>query len=244
LVTGAGRPRLGQHIAEALAGRGYRLAVHYRHARDEAESFADRLRLHGRDAMTFGADLADEPQVERLMDAVLDRFGRIDVLVNTAAIWEPNSLESTSAADVRSHFDTNVLGPFLASKRAGLAMAGQAEGGCILHFGDWATVRPYEGYSAYFLSKGTIPTMTRMLAVELGRRNPRIRVNAILPGPAMLPESMPSDEREAIRSATLLQREGSPESIVRAALYLIDNEFVTGTCLTVDGGRTVYAGGL
>ena len=131
---------------------------------------------------------------------------------------------------------------FLAARRAGLAMVDQPEGGCIVNFGDWAEARPYTGYAAYFATKGAIPTLTRSLAVELGTRNPRVRVNAILPGPAMMPESVPEAERRAIVEATLARREGRPEDIARAVLYLVESEFVTGTCLVVDGGRTVFAG--
>jgi pteridine reductase len=81
------------------------------------------------------------------------------------------------------------------------------------------------------------------MAVELGTRNPRVRVNAVLPGPVMLPADLPAAEREEAIAGTLVAREGSPQHIVQAVLYLIDNDFVTGTCLTVDGGRTVYARG-
>jgi pteridine reductase len=109
-------------------------------------------------------------------------------------------------------------------------------------FGDWAIERPYLNYAAYFPSKGAIPAMTRSLAVELGTRNPRVRVNCVMPGPVMLPPNLPAAEREQAIKATLVKREGQPENVVQAALHFIDNDFVTGACLPVDGGRTVYAG--
>jgi pteridine reductase len=99
-------------------------------------------------------------------------------------------------------------------------------------------------YSAYFASKGAIPTMTRCLAVELGTRNPRVRVNAVLPGPVMMPDDLPTDERAQAIRGTLVGREGHPRNIALAVLALIENDFVTGACLTVDGGRSVYAAGL
>jgi pteridine reductase len=121
-------------------------------------------------------------------------------------------------------------------------MARQPEGGLIVTLGDWAEVRPYLNYAAYFPSKGAVTTMTRSLAVELAARNPRVRVNCIMPGPVMLPADLPEAERREAINATLVKREGSPENIAQAVLSFIDNVFVTGVCLPVDGGRTIYAG--
>jgi pteridine reductase len=170
------------------------------------------------------------------------RFGRIDVLVNAAAIWKRKPLEQVTAADVREHFDTNALGTFLCCQQAGLAMVGQPEGGSIVNLGDWATIRPYTGYAAYFPSKGAVEALTRSLAVELGTRNPNVRVNCILPGPVMLPPDLPAGERQAAIRATLVQREGRPENVAQTVLLLIDNDFITGECLRVDGGRAIFAG--
>jgi pteridine reductase len=140
---------------------------------------------------------------------------------------------------MREEFDVNVLGTFLCCQRAGLIMTEQPEGGAIVTVGDWATVRPYPGYGAYLTSKGSIPTMTRMLAVELARRNPAVRVNCILPGPVLLPPDMPESERREAIAGTLVGREGRPEHIAHAVLFLVENDFVTGVCLPVDGGRTL-----
>jgi pteridine reductase len=98
-------------------------------------------------------------------------------------------------------------------------------------------------YAAYFLSKGAVTAMTRSLAVELAARNPWVRVNCILPGPAMLPQDLPDAQRQAVIDGTLVKREGSPKNIALAVLHFIDNDFVTGVCLPVDGGRTIYAAG-
>ena len=239
LVTGAGPRRIGRHVAGALAGRGFHVAVHYHHSADAAASAIRELVAQGVEAEAFRADLADEGQARGLVRAALGRFGRLDVLVNCAAIWEPKPLEDVTAADLRRHFDANLLGTFVCSQEAGLAMVRQAEGGSIINVGDWAEARPYPGYSAYFASKGAIPTLTRCLAVELGTRNPRVRVNAILPGPIDLPQ--PGDRREI--GPPLAGREGRPEDIARAVLYLVDADFVTGSCLPVEGGRTIFADG-
>jgi pteridine reductase len=243
LVTGSGKRRLGRHVAEALAGRGYALVIHYRTSGAEAEELVATLRGRGVDALPVQADLTDERSVSRLIEQALARFGRLDVLVNCAAAWSSKKLEEVTAADVRQFFEINTLGTFLCSQQAGLAMAKQPEGGCIITVGDWAIARPYPDYAAYFPSKGAIPALTRCLAVELARRNPAVRVNCILPGPVMLPPDLPVAERREAIEATLVQREGTPEHFTQAVLFLIDNDFVTGVCLPVDGGRSIAPGG-
>jgi pteridine reductase len=241
LVTGSGKRRIGWHVAQALADRGYALIVHYRTSTAEAADTVDALRKRGVEAVAIQADLTDEHSVQALIDQSLERFQRIDVLVNCAADWKSKRLEDVTAADVRHYFETNTLGTFLSCQRAGLVMVGQPEGGCIVTLGDWAVARPYLNYAAYFPSKGAIPTLTRCLAVELGSRNPAVRVNCILPGPVMLPADLPDVEHRQAVEATLVKREGRPEDVALAVLYFVDNDFVTGVCLPVDGGRTIFA---
>lgn len=241
LVTGSGRRRVGSHVADALAARGYRLALHYRSSAAEATEFVAALQAKGTEAIAIQADLADEAAVQRLVAQTLDRFGQLDVLVNCAAVWQSKRLEDVTAADVWLHFDTNALGTFLCCQHAGLAMVKQPSGGVIVNVGDWADVRPYLNYAAYFPSKGAVTSITRCLAVELGTRNPAVRVNCVLPGPVMLPPDLPEEEKRQAINATLVKREGSPANIAQAVLGFVDNDFVTGVCLPVDGGRTVYA---
>jgi len=241
LVTGSGKRRVGWHVADALAARGYALAVHYRSSAAEAAETVKAFRARGVQAVALQADLTDEQSVLTLIEQTLSSFGRLDVLVNCAAAWRSKKLEDVTAADVRHFFETNTLGTFLCSQQAGLAMVRQPEGGCIVSLGDWAVARPYLNYSAYFPSKGAIPTLTRCLAVELGCRNPAVRVNCILPGPVLLPPDLPEAERRQAIDATLVKREGRPENVAQAVLFFIDNDFVTGVCLPVDGGRTIFA---
>jgi pteridine reductase len=242
LVTGSGKKRVGAAVADALARRGFALAVHYLHSASEAEETAAALRSYGVEAVAFPANLAEEADLRNMIAAVVARFGRIDVLVNCAAIWESKPLEEVTAADVRRHFDINALGTFLCSQQAGLAMVKQPEGGLIVNIGDWAEVRPYLGYAAYFPSKGAVTAITRCLAAELGTRNPNVRVNCVLPGPVMLPPNLSEAEKREAINATLVKREGTPQHIAQAVLSFLDNDYITGVCLPVDGGRTVYAG--
>lgn len=241
LVTGSGKKRVGAVVADALARRGFAVAVHYRNSAAEAAETAAELRAHGVEAEPFRADLTDEIAVRQLVRDVLARFGRVDVLVNCAGSWQAKPLEAVTAADVRHQFDTNTLGTFVCSQQVGLAMVGQPEGGLIVTLGDWAVARPYTGYAAYFASKGAVPALTRCLAVELGTRNPNVRVNCIHPGPVFLPPDMREEVRQQVVAATLVKREGSPHHIAQAVLFFLDCDFVTGVCLPVDGGRTVFA---
>jgi pteridine reductase len=241
LVTGSGKRRVGWHVAEALAGRGYALAIHYQTSAAEANQSVADFQARGVEAIALQADLTDEAAVRRLVQQILDRFGRLDVLATCAAVWASKRLEDVTAADVRRFLEVNTLGTFLCVQQAGLAMIRQPEGGCIVTLGDWAIARPYLNYAAYFPSKGAIPALTRVLAVELASRNPAVRVNCIMPGPVMLPPTLPEAERRQAIEATLVKREGRPENIAQAVLFFIDNDFVTGVCLPVDGGRTIFA---
>jgi pteridine reductase len=240
LVTGSGKRRVGSVVADTLARRGYAIAIHYRTSAAETEETVKALKAYGVEVGTFPADLTDEKAVRAMVRDVLGRFGRIDVLVNCAAVWKTKPLEEVTAADVRLHFDTNALGTFLCAQQAGLAMVNQPDGGVIVNIGDWAEVRPYLGYAAYFPSKGAVGAITRCLAVELAHRNPAVRVNAILPGPVMLPPELTNEEKQRAIRSTLVKREGCPDNIAQAVLAFLDNDFVTGVCLPVDGGRTIY----
>ncbi|MCC6124568.1 MAG: SDR family oxidoreductase [Pirellulales bacterium] len=239
LITGSGKRRLGNAVAFALAERGFDIALHYNRSAAEAKNSVGELKKFGVRVETYQADLADENQIARLFAGVEKDFGRLDVLVTAAAIWESKPLEQVTADDVRRHFEINALGTFLCCQRAGEIMVRQPEGGAIVTIGDWATARPYPHYAAYFPSKGAIPAITRTFAVELARRNPAIRVNCILPGPVMVPEDLAEHEVKGAVAGTLLKRLGKPENIAQAVAFFVENDYVTGVCLPVDGGRTI-----
>jgi pteridine reductase len=238
-VTGSGAKRVGRAIAEAFAARGYAVVLHAWTSVDDARKAAADLESRGVPGLVVVGDLASEATVARCVEEILARFGRLDVLVNAAAIWKSKPLEEVTAADVEEHFRINALSTFLCCREAGLAMTKQPSGGAIVNVGDWAVERPYLNYAAYFPSKGAIPTMTRLFAVELAHRNPNVRVNAVLPGPVMLPPNLAPAEREAAVAGTLVRREGTPEHVAAAVLALVENSFVTGVCVPVDGGRTI-----
>lgn len=239
LVTGSGKQRLGFQVAKALSARGYSICLHYRNSAAEAEESARMLRANGTQVLVFQADLSQEAQVDNLLAKIDQECGSLDVLVTCASTWHPIPMEKTTAADYRHFFESNILTTVLLAQKAGLKMAGQVEGGSIVTLGDWAVSRPYPNYLAYHTSKGGIPVFTRALAIELAARNPKVRVNCVEPGPVMLPPDLSPDEREEAVRGTLLRREGSPENIAQAVVALVENDYITGVCLPVDGGRTI-----
>lgn len=238
LVTG-GAKRIGAAVVRALASRGYSVAIHCHASLAEARALAAELEAAGLPSLAVTANLRDEGPVRAMVHRVADHFGRIDAVVTCAAIWMPGPLEEVTANDLRAHFDVNCVGTFIVAQEAGAVMVGQETGGAIVTLGDQAIARPAPDYAAYFPSKGAIPTLTRSLAVEFARRNPRIRVNCVLPGPVTLPADMDPAARAAAIAGTLAGREGTPEHVADAVLFLIENDFVTGVCLPVDGGRSI-----
>lgn len=238
LVTGGAR-RIGAAVVRALASRGYSVAIHCHASLAEARALAAELEGAGLPSLAVTANLRDEGPVRAMVHRVADHFGRIDAVVACAAIWLPTPLEEVTADDLRAHFDVNCIGTFIVAQEAGAVMVAQESGGAIVTLGDQAIARPAPDYAAYLPSKGAIPTLTRSLAVEFARRNPRIRVNCVLPGPVTLPAEMNPAARAAAIAGTLVGREGTPEHVADAVLFLVENEFVTGVCLPVDGGRSL-----
>ncbi len=240
-VTGSAANRVGRVIAHRFAQQGYRIVLHAHQSINEGKRLGEQWSNEGIEAHLVVGSISDESTVRNWIPQICDRFGRLDVLVHSAAIWEPKRFEETTAEDLRAQWEVNTLGTFLCAQQAGLAMVNQPTGGAIVLIGDWAVSRPYSDFAAYFASKGGVPTMTRSLAVELAERNPNIRVNAILPGPVLLDDNTPEATQQNILEACLLRRLGTAEHVAQAAVFLAEHQFLTGVCLPVDGGRSIYA---
>lgn len=242
LVTGSGAPRVGRAIAEHLASLGCRIALHANESRDEADRAAEQIGQSFRVETTVVlGSLEDEAVPDRLVAEVVDRWSRLDILVNSAAIWYPTPLAEVTATELRRYFQINTIGSFLTARAAGRVMATQQRGGSIVNIGDWATVRPYQDHAAYFPSKGAVEVMTRSLAVELVQLSSNIRVNCIQPGTVLLGKEVSARQAARLAEATLVGRIGTPLHIAHAVQFLCENDFVTGVCLPVDGGRSIYA---
>ncbi|MEO1524002.1 MAG: SDR family oxidoreductase [Planctomycetota bacterium] len=242
LITGSGAPRVGRAIALEFAKHGCRIALHANTSTDQAEELAEQINSsHGMETIITQGDLADEATPGRLVRESHEALGRLDILVNSAAIWWPTRLNEITADEVRRYFEINTLACFLAARAAGEVMRDQARGGAIVNIGDWATERPYLDHAAYFLGKGSVDLMTRSLAVELAQWNQSIRVNCVKPGPVLLAGEVPDEQRKKLCASTLGGDIGTAEHVAHAARFLCENTFVNGVCLPVDGGRSIYA---
>jgi len=241
LVTGAAR-RVGRAIALALADRGANVVVHYRSSAADARVLVAEIRRHGVEALAVRADQTKDGEVRTAVRRALRRFGRIEILINSAAIYERTPFDRLSARDWDRHLDTNLKGPFLFALEVGRAMKRQRVNGKIINFADWSALRPYADYLPYCVSKAGVICLTQALAKELA---PRIQVNAIGPGPVLAPSDLSPRQKRQIIKSTVLKRWGTPQDVVHAVLYLLEGgDFVTGHTLIVDGGRLIRGTGL
>ena len=233
LVTGAGR-RVGRALAVALGAGGMRVAVHYHGAADGARDTARQVETSGGRAQLVRADLTDGAAAARLIDETVSAFGRLDVLVNSAAIMERTPLGSVTAESWDAMFALNLRAPFLLAQSAAKHLT-EARG-AIINIADLAAFETWPAYIPHGISKAGIVYMTRALARTLA---PDVRVNAIAPGTVLLPDNWSAEDAERLRQTTPLRRLGSPEDVVDAMLYLLRADYVTGETLIVDGGRHV-----
>ncbi|MEK7233370.1 MAG: SDR family oxidoreductase [Elusimicrobiota bacterium] len=236
LVTGSAR-RVGRVIALAFAAKGTRIAAHYNTSAAEARKLVAGVKsLSGADAEAFRADLLDAAAPHKLAAAVARRFGGIDILVNSASLYERTPFASTTPEDWDRHMAANARAPYFLARACAPWLKRSGEGS-IINIADWAGRRPYADFGPYCASKAALLCVNVLLAKSLA---PDIRVNAILPGPVLAPASMGERAKRTIAQATLLKRLGTPEAVARACLYLAESaDYSTGAELTVDGGRLI-----
>jgi pteridine reductase len=169
-----------------------------------------------------------------MVASVIEAFGRLDVLVNSASVFYRKPLEELTERDWDLNLDTNLKAPFFLSKFAGAAMRRQGAGK-IINIGDWAGIRPYNNYLPYTVSKSGLIGLTRALAKALA---PEVQVNCVALGPVMPPDEYGAEEIERLRLATLTKTMGSPADVARAVLFFCEGtDFATGSTLMLDGGR-------
>jgi pteridine reductase len=234
LVTGAGR-RLGQAMARALAGRGMTLAIHYHASVEGATDLQAEIVKAGGRATCFKADLTDPHAARALPEQVAGRLGRLDVLVNSAAIMQRLRLEDTTPERWDAIVDLNLRSVFFCAQ--GAAPALRAAKGKMINVADLAGLEPWPGFAAHSVSKAGVVMLTKVLALSLA---PDVTVNAIAPGAVLVPEDYPEEERERLARSTPLRRLGDPSDVISTLLYLLEGgDFVTGQVLVVDGGRFI-----
>ena len=235
LVTG-GAKRVGREIALTLAEAGANIVITYRSSAQEANRTVSEIKKRGVRAQALQVEVSSGAEVDRAVRAVVDQFGRIDILINNAANFLRVPFDELSERDFEASINPNLKGSYLFSIAAGKIMSKQ-KSGKIINIADWAGLRPYKNYLPYCVSKGGLITLTQALAKSLA---PHVQVNAILPGPVLLPDDMSARERKKIIDETPLKRLGSPKDIAAAVRFLIEgSDFITGALLPVDGGRLI-----
>jgi len=232
LVTGAAK-RLGRSIALALAERGAELVIHYRDSEREAQELLALLKRAGGKPVAVRGDVSVAADVDRIVETAMQAFGRIEILVNNAAIFYRTPFEKVTEEDWDRFLDVNLKGPFLLCRRIGGIMLRQGQGK-IISLADLAGLKVWAEYIPYSVSKAGLIALTQGLAKALA---PAVQVNAVAPGAVLLPEGTTPEERERAIRRIPLDRLGTPEDIARAVVYLIRNDFITGEVLRLDGGQ-------
>jgi NAD(P)-dependent dehydrogenase (short-subunit alcohol dehydrogenase family) len=232
LITGAAR-RIGKALALTAAEAGYDVAVHHRSGAEEAEAVAAEIRALGRKAAAFRAELTDEAETSTLIVRAAQALGPVTLLVNNASVFLDDRIQTLTRPSWDAHIETNLRAPVLLSQTFAAELPKDAEG-LIVNMLDQRVLKPNPQFFSYGLSRAALWSATQVLAQALA---PRIRVNAIGPGPTLPSIHQTPAEFDAEAHNVPLQRRSSPEDVARALRYLIEARQVTGQMIAVDGGQ-------
>jgi 3-oxoacyl-[acyl-carrier protein] reductase/pteridine reductase len=232
LITG-GAHRVGKAITMALARAGANVVINYNTSSKAAAGTVAEARALGVEALAVQANISDHHQVETMVQATRDKFGGVDILVNSASLWRATPFPTTKLDDWHQVTSVLINGSFYCANAVAPLMLERAEG-AIVNIVDLSAWEPWPDYMAHSVGKAALLAMSRQLALELA---PTIRVNAVAPGPVLPPPDF--DEEKITRTAhkTLLNRWGSADDIAGAVLYFVQANYVTGEVIAVDGGQ-------
>ena len=238
IVTGASKG-IGAAIAKHLAAEGAAVVVNYSSSKEGADRVVDEIAKQGGKAIAVRANIARKVDIERLFAETKKAFGKLDILINNAGVYEFVPLENVTEEHFHKHFDVNVLGPLLATQEAAKYFG--SEGGSIINISSSASVSAPAVASVYSATKAALDTITKSLAKELGPR--KIRVNAINPGMVETEGVraggfLGSDFQKMFEAQSALGRIGQPDDIAPAVVFLAspDAKWITGETLVVSGG--------
>ncbi len=232
-MTG-GAHRVGRALSLALARAGADVVVNYHTSEEKAHGTVREIEKIGRRAIAVQADVSDEKAVERLVERTEEEFGRLDVLVNSASLFESAPLEEISAAEWDRVLGVNLRGPFLLARTAAPLL--REDDGVIVNIADLSAFQPWPSFAHHSVSKAGLIQLTRILARALA---PRIRSVAIAPGTVLPPDDYSVADRQREADRAVLGRIGSPEDVARTLIFLVESDYITGETITVDGGRRV-----
>ncbi len=238
LVTGAAR-RLGAQTARALHQRGWNLLLHFHSHGEDARALEQQLNAQRPDSATaLQANLSDMEDIEKLAEAAIARWGRLDGLVNNASVFYPTPVAKAAAEDWDRILHTNLRAPFFLLQNCLPALT--RNGGCVINLIDIYSEKPLPEHPLYCASKAGLAALTRSWARDLA---PAIRVNGVSPGAILWPEGdtpVPEQYQQSILEKTPLARTGKPADIARTIVFLMcDAPFITGQIVAVDGGRSL-----
>lgn len=230
LVTGAGR-RIGAVVAAELARAGFDVAIHYGRSAEDAQRTVEAVEGFGRRAVILKADLASEAEVLGLVPRAAAALGPLELLVNNASVFLEDHWDGEARAVWDAHMEVNLRAPVTLAR----AFAGEVGGpASIVNIIDQRVLKPTPEFFSYSISKAALWFATRTLAQALA---PRIRVNAVGPGPTLASIHQTPEDFAAEAAGVLLQRRSTPEEIAKAVLYLVDAPSVTGQMIAVDAGQ-------
>jgi NAD(P)-dependent dehydrogenase (short-subunit alcohol dehydrogenase family) len=232
LITGSSK-RIGRETAVELARRGAHVAIHYRSDEPGARETQRLAVQNGGKADVFHAELTNANEVDALFADLEKRLGGLDILVNNASVFDQAVLEESTPELWDAQMNSNAKAPFFIAQRAAPLMNRRGHGK-IVNLVDVAGEIVWPGYFAYSVSKAALIAINRGLAKALA---PAIQVNGIAPGPVLFPEHYSADQKHLAVERTLLKRAGSARDIVNAVVFLIENDYITGEVIHVDGGR-------
>ena len=232
LVTGAAK-RLGRAIALDLAAAGWNVAIHYKASEEEADSAAQAARAFGADAAILKCDLSKEAQTATLVARAAAEIGPLTALINSASLFENDDWQSATRKSWDDHMETNLRAPLLLSQSFAQQLPENAMGS-IVNIIDQRVLKPTPQFLSYSVSKAGLYWLTTTLAQGMG---PRIRVNAVGPGPTLKNSRQSDADFDRQRDATILGRGAEPADICGAVRYLLEAEAVTGQMIAVDGGQ-------
>jgi pteridine reductase len=234
VVTGAAK-RVGRVIALTLAAEGAHVAITYRTERGPWRETLAEIQSHGVEGMALHLDVRQPEEIESSVQKIIDHFGRVDILVNNASVFQSAPFLEITREQWDESLEVNLTGPFLCSQAVAPTMFKQ-QSGLIVNITDLSAFQVWPRYAHHAASKAGLVILTQVMAAELA---PHVRVNGIAPGTVLLPDGASEQSQRRAAKESLLKRVGTPEDVAKTVVFLAEMDFITGTILTVDGGRAL-----